>query len=379
MRSNVGREHKKLERIANIDIAVLAKASIKPQNVDEIFFGNVLSANLGQNPARQCALGAGIHEGVIATTINKVCASGMKSVILGTQTIWTGKADIVIAGGTESMSNVPYYSPQIRTGAKYGHQQLIDGLVRDGLADAYDSQAMGISAELCAKEYQFTREQQDDYAISSYTRAQDSAKQGFFKDEITPIEVSGGRGNPNKIVDIDDEIKNLNTEKLRTVKAVFQPQNGTVTAPNSSPISDGAAAIVLLSERKVRELGIKPLARIIGWGEAAQKPEWFTTTPAIAIPKALQHASIDASEVDFYEINEAFSVVALANLKLLNLDKSKVNVHGGAVAMGHPLGASGARIICTLTNVLGLKKGKIGVAAICNGGGGASAIVIERL
>ncbi|OLL25471.1 Acetyl-CoA acetyltransferase [Neolecta irregularis DAH-3] len=353
--------------------SALKKTNINPEDVEEVIFGNVLSANLGQNPARQCALGAGIHDGVVATTVNKVCASGMKAAILGAQSI------IVVVGGTESMSNTPYYSQQTRTGAKYGHQQLVDGVIRDGLSDAFDGQAMGIAAELCAKTHHFTREQQDDYAINSYTKAQKSVKEGLFKEEIAPIKVSGGRGNPDRVIDVDDEIKNLIPEKLRTVRPVFQPKDGTVTAPNASPISDGGSAIILISAKKVQELGIKPIARILGWGEAAQKPELFTTSPVPAIQKALKHASIDASQVDFYEINEAFSVVALANLKLLKLEADKVNVLGGAVAMGHPLGSSGSRIVCTLVNVLGLKSGKIGVAAICNGGGGASAVVIERL
>jgi len=359
--------------------AALTKVPIEAPQVEEVFFGNVLSANVGQNPARQCALGAGLQDTTVCTTINKVCASALKAIILGAQTIITGNADIIIAGGTESMSNTPYYSTTTRGGAKYGHQQLIDGIVRDGLSDAYDGRAMGFAAEDTATEHSFSREEQDDYAIACYQKAQKAAAEGLFKDEIAPIEVSGGRGKPNKVVDQDDEIKNLNIEKLRAVRPVFVPNGGTVTAPNASPISDGAAAVVLVSASALKKHNLTPLARIRGWADAAHAPNKFTTAPAVAIPKALAHAGIKAEEVDFYEINEAFSVVALANLKLLNLDKEKVNVNGGAVALGHPLGASGARIVATLVNVLKQRGGKIGVAGICNGGGGASALVIEAI
>jgi acetyl-CoA C-acetyltransferase len=292
----------------------------------------------------------------------------------------TGNADIVVAGGTESMSNVPHYLPVLRVGAKYGDQTLVDGVIKDGLTDAYSKEHMGLQGEECASDHGFNREQQDEYAIRSYQKAQAAVKGGLFTEEIAPIEVSGGRGKPNKVVDADDEPSNLNIEKLKAMRPAFLPAGkGTVTAPNASPLNDGAAAVVLVSERKLKELGIKPLAKILGWGDAAQKPSKFTTAPALAIPKALKHAGVEKSDVDAFEINEAFSVVALANMKLLGITEEKVNQHGGAVAIGHPLGASGARIVTTLLGVLREKKGKIGAAGICNGGGGASAIVIESL
>jgi len=359
--------------------AAVEKAGVKPSDVEEVFFGNVLSANLGQNPARQCAIGAGLSESTVCTTVNKVCASGMKAVILGAQTIMTGNANIVVAGGTESMTNVPYYVPTARGGARFGHQQIIDGVLKDGLTDAFDDKHMGLAAEQCAADHSLSRDEQDEYAIKSYQKAQAAQAEGLFKDEIAPVEVSGGRGKPNKIVDTDDEPKNLNIEKLKSVRPAFQPNGGTVTAPNASPINDGASALVLVSASKLKELGLTPVAKILGWADAAQAPIRFTTAPTLAIPKAIKHAGIDASQVDFYEINEAFSVVALANLKLLGLPAEKVNVHGGAVALGHPLGASGARVVTTLIHVLKHKKGRIGVAGICNGGGGASAIVVEAL
>ncbi|RDW87693.1 acetyl-coa acetyltransferase-like protein [Coleophoma crateriformis] len=362
-----------------IKAAVERVPEIKPEQVEEVFYGNVLSANLGQNPARQCAIAGGLTEGVVCTTVNKVCASGMKAIILGAQTIMTGNADIVVAGGTESMSNVPHYLPTLRTGAKYGDQTLIDGVTKDGLTDAYDKLHMGMAGEECAADHSITREQQDEYAIKSYQKAQKATEAGLFKTEIVPVEVSGGRGKPNITIEKDDEVKNLNIEKLKAMRPAFKPNGGTVTAPNAAPLNDGAAAVVLVSEAKLKELGLKPLAKILGWGDAEQKPSKFTTAPALAIPKAIKHAKIDAASVDAYEINEAFSVVALANMKLLGLDESKVNVHGGSVAIGHPLGCSGARIITTLIGVLREQKGKIGVAGICNGGGGASAIVIESL
>lgn len=358
--------------------AVERVPEIKPEDVEEVFVGNVLSANLGQNPARQCALGAGLPESTVATTVNKVCASGTKAIILGAQTIMTGNADIVVAGGTESMSNAPHYLPVLRNGAKYGNQTLVDGVLKDGLTDAYGKQEhMGLQGEECAQDHSITREQQDEYAINSYQKAQKATEAGLFKAEIVPVEVSGGRGKPNVIVDTDDEVKNLNIEKLKAMRPAFQPNGGTITAPNAAPINDGASALVLVSEAKVKELGLKPLAKILGWADAAQKPSKFTTAPALAIPKAIKHAGIDASQVDAYEINEAFSVVALANLKLLGLDASKVNINGGSVAIGHPLGCSGARIVTTLIHVLKEQKGKIGVVGICNGGGGASALVVE--
>lgn len=292
----------------------------------------------------------------------------------------TGNADIIVAGGAESMSNAPHYLPTMRTGAKFGNQSLVDGVLRDGLSDAYGKQEhMGLQGEECARDHGFNREEQDDYAIQSYQRAQKAQKEGGFDWEIAPVEVPGPRGKPGTTVDRDEEPKNLNIEKLKSMKPAFIPNGGTVTAPNASPLSDGAAAVVLVSEEKMKELGIKPLAKILGWGDAAQQPSKFTTAPALAIPKALKHAGVKQEEVDAFEINEAFSVVALANMKLLGLTDEKVNVHGGAVAIGHPLGGSGARIVTTLLGVLRAQKGKTGCVGICNGGGGASALVIESM
>ena len=312
--------------------------------------------------------------------MNKVCASSVKAIVLGAQTIITGNADIVVAGGAESMSQCPHYLPNMRTGAKFGDQSLVDGVLRDGLTDAYGKKEhMGLQGEECARDHDFNREQQDDYAIQSYQRAQAAQKAGAFDFEIAPIEIPGARGKPGTMVDTDDEPKNLNIQKLRSMKPAFIPDKGTVTAPNASPLSDGAAAVVLVSEAKLKELNIMPLAKILGWGDAAQAPSKFTTAPALAIPKALKHAGLKLEDVDAFEINEAFSVVALANMKLLGLTDEKVNVHGGAVALGHPLGASGARIVTTLLGVLKAKNGKIGCVGICNGGGGASALVLESM
>ena len=292
----------------------------------------------------------------------------------------TGNADIVVAGGAESMSQCPHYLPNMRTGAKFGDQKLVDGVLRDGLTDAYGKKEhMGLQGEECAQDHDFTREQQDDYAIQSYERAQAADKEGLFDFEIAPVELPGVRGKPGVTVSKDDEHKNLVADKLRSIKPAFKTDGGTVTAPNASPLSDGAAAVVLMSEEKMKELGVKPLAKILGWGDAAKQPSKFTTAPALAIPKALKHAGVRLEDVDAFEINEAFSVVALANMKLLGITDEKVNIHGGAVALGHPLGASGARIVTTLLGVLKAKKGKIGCVGICNGGGGASALVIESL
>ncbi|KAJ3042704.1 erg10, acetyl-CoA C-acetyltransferase [Rhizophlyctis rosea] len=277
------------------------------------------------------------------------------------------------------MSNVPYYLPKQRFGSKYGHQEVVDGLLKDGLTDVYGNYAMGVAAEICAKEYTISREDQDNYAINSYQKAQAATNDKLFADEIVPVEIPGARGKPGKTITTDDEVANLNPEKLRAVKPAFQPNNGTVTAPNSSTLSDGAAAIIVVSSDKVRELGLTPIARIRGWGDAAREPEFFTVAPALAVPKALAHANVSLESVDYFEVNEAFSVVALANQKLLNLDSTKLNAFGGAVALGHPLGASGARIVATLINVLNKKGGKIGCAGICNGGGGASALVVELI
>ncbi|ORY08222.1 acetyl-CoA acetyltransferase IB [Clohesyomyces aquaticus] len=359
--------------------AAVERAGIKPEDVEEVFMGNVLSANLGQNPARQCAIGAGLLESVVCTTVNKVCASSIKALIIGAQTIITGNADIVVAGGTESMSNTPHYLPNMRTGAKFGDQSLVDGVLKDGLTDAYKKEHMGLQGEECADDHGFNRENQDDYCIRSYKKANEAQEAGHFKEEITPVQISGGRGKPMITIDADDEPKNFNESKTRTLRPVFKPKDGSVTAANASPLSDGAAALVLVSEAALKKHNLKPMAKILGWGDAAQNPSKFTTAPALAIPKALKHANIEQGAVDAFEINEAFSVVALANMKLLGLTEDKVNLHGGAVALGHPLGASGARITTTLLGVLRQKKGKIGCAGICNGGGGASAIVIESL
>ncbi|KAF8933430.1 Thiolase, N-terminal domain-containing protein [Dissophora ornata] len=357
----------------------LKKVDIKPEQVEEIYFGNVLSAGLGQNPARQVAIGAGLPNTIVSTTVNKVCASSMKAVMLAAQTIQTGQADIVIAAGGESMSNVPYYLPKMRFGAKYGHQEVIDGVQKDGLTDVYNNYAMGVAADETAEEHQISREEQDDYAINSYKRAQAATEAGLFKDEIVPVVIPGARGKPDTVVSTDDEVKNLNEAKLRAMRPAFKSNGGTVTAPNSSPISDGAVAIVLISGEKARELNIPVLALIRGSADAEQDPSRFTTAPSLAVPKALKRAGLTAEQVDFYELNEAFSVVACANMKILGLTSDKVNVNGGAVALGHPLGCSGARVIATLVSVLHQKNAKIGVAGICNGGGGASAVVIERV
>ncbi|KAL0078722.1 Thiolase, N-terminal domain-containing protein [Phycomyces blakesleeanus] len=367
-------------KLGSIAIAdAIKKVNLPIDAVEEVIFGCVLSAGLGQNPARQAALGAGLKEETIATTVNKVCASAMKAVMMGAQSIALGNADVIVAGGMESMSNVPYYLPKQRFGATYGNAEVVDGIVKDGLTDVYNAYLMGVAAEECATEYKITREQQDDFAIESYKRAQAAFAQGNYKDEIVPVTVSGGRGKPDRVVVQDDEVAKLNEEKLRAVRPAFVPKDGTVTAPNSSPLSDGAAAIVLVSKDAAEKYGLTLIAKISGWADAAQAPARFTTSPSLAIPKAIKHAGLKESDISFYEINEAFSVVACANAKILGLPADKVNVWGGAVAMGHPLGCSGARVIVTLTSVLKQKGGKYGVAGICNGGGGASAIVIERL
>ncbi|KAG0340414.1 erg10, acetyl-CoA C-acetyltransferase [Podila humilis] len=357
----------------------LKKTSIQPEQVDELFFGNVLSAGLGQNPARQVAIGSGLPKTTISTTVNKVCASSMKAVMLAAQTIQTGQADIVIAAGAESMSNTPYYLPKMRFGAKYGHQEVLDGVQKDGLTDVYYNYSMGVAAEETADEYQITREAQDDFAVDSYKRAQAATAAGRFNNEIIPVVIPGTRGKPDTIVTTDDEIVNLNEAKLRAMRSAFRATGGTVTAPNSSPISDGACALVLISGAKARELNIPVLALIRGSADAEQDPSRFTTAPSLAIPKAIKRAGLTPEQVEFYEINEAFSVVACANMKILGLTSENVNVNGGAVAMGHPLGCSGGRVIVTLVNVLQQRDAKIGVAGICNGGGGASAVVIERV
>lgn len=350
------------------------RAGIDPVQVGEVFFGNVLSAGLGQAPATQAARFAGLPD-IPATTVNKVCASGTKSIMLAAQGISLGNNGMVVAGGMESMSNVPYYLDNARSGYRLGHGQLTDGLIKDGLWDVYNDYHMGAAAELCAAECGISREEQDTYAVASYRRAQAAEMAGKFKDEIVPVEITGRKGELSTI-HTDDEIHAVNFEKIPSLKPVFK-KDGTVTAANASTLNDGAAALVLAGKDKLDELGLQPLARIRGYADAQQAPEWFTTAPSKAIPHALEHAGISLSEVDYFEINEAFSVVSLANNKALSLDASRVNVNGGAVALGHPLGASGARIVVTLLSVLRQNNGRIGVAGICNGGGGASALVVE--
>ncbi|GMQ23493.1 acetyl-CoA C-acyltransferase [Algoriphagus sp. oki45] len=355
----------------------LAKSGVAADQVQEVFMGNVISANLGQAPARQAAIGAGIGYQVPCTTINKVCASGMKAVMFAAQSIMLGINDVVVAGGMESMSNVPFYVPKARFGYKYGNAELVDGLVKDGLFEVYYKFPMGNCADNTAKEMNISREDQDAYAIQSYQRAAGAWAKGMFKDEVVPVELIGRKGE-TILIDEDEEYKNVMFDKIPTLRPVFD-KNGTVTAANASTMNDGASALVLVSKEKAEELGLKPLAKIRGFADAATDPLWFTTAPALAIPKALKHAGVSSDEVSYYEINEAFSAVALANQRELKLDLDRINVFGGAVSLGHPLGASGARIIATLNSVLHQKSGEIGVAGICNGGGGASALVIEKM
>jgi acetyl-CoA C-acetyltransferase len=356
--------------------AVIEKAGIKPEDVQELYMGNVLSANLGQAPATQAAKYAGLPD-IPATTINKVCASGTKALMLAAQSIALGEKDIIVAGGMESMSNVPYYLDKARSGYRLGHGQITDGLVKDGLWDVYNDFHMGTAADLCATECNVSREDQDAYAIESYTRCQTAHTNGHFKQEIVPLELKDKKGNVT-VINQDEEPFLVKFDKITGLKPVFS-KDGTVTAANASTLNDGAAALVLMSAEKAKELGLKPLARILGYADAQQAPEKFTTSPAKAIPLALERAGKTIAEVDFFEINEAFSVVSLANNRALSLNAAQVNVNGGAVAMGHPLGASGARIIVTLLSVLEQNDGMIGVAGICNGGGGASAVVLERI
>jgi len=356
--------------------SAIEKSGLKPDQVQEVYMGNVLSANVGQAPATQAAIFAGLPS-LPATTINKVCASGMKAIMLGAQSIALGQNDIVAAGGMESMSNVPYYLDKARNGYKLGNGQLTDGLIKDGLWDVYNDYHMGSAAELCAVECNVTREEQDAFAVESYKRAQKAQSEGKFKAEITPVELKDKKGEITLFSD-DEEPKAVKFDKILTLKPVFK-KDGTVTAANASSLNDGAAAVVLMSADKAAELGIKPLAKIISYADAQQAPEWFTTAPSKAIPLALHRAGLSSDQMDYFEINEAFSVVSIANNKLLNLDPAKVNVNGGAVSIGHPLGASGARIIVTLLHVLKQNNGKYGAAGICNGGGGASAMIIENL
>ncbi|XP_074357837.1 acetyl-CoA acetyltransferase 2-like [Apium graveolens] len=355
----------------------LKRANVDPALVQEVFFGNVLSANLGQAPARQAALGAGLPNTVVCTTVNKVCASGMKATMLAAQSIQLGVNDIVVAGGMESMSNVPKYIAEARKGSRFGHDSLVDGLLKDGLWDVYNDFAMGSAAEICAERHGVSREDQDNFAIQSFERGIAAQNEGAFAWEIAPVEIPGGRGRPSTIVDKDEGLGKFDAAKLKKLRPSFKENGGTVTAGNASSLSDGGAALVLVSGETAVRLGLEVIAKISGYGDAAQSPELFTTSPALAIPKAISNAGIEASQVDFYEINEAFAVVALANQKLLDLNPEKINIHGGAVALGHPLGCSGARILVTLLGVLKKKNAKYGVAGVCNGGGGASALVLE--
>ena len=354
----------------------VSRAGISPSMVEEVYMGNVLSAGLGQAPATQAATFAGIPDTVPSTTINKVCASGMKAIMLASQSIALGQREIIIAGGMESMSNVPYYIDKARSGYRLGHGQLIDGMLKDGLWDVYNDYHMGNAAELCARECNISRAEQDEFAISSYQRSQKAIANGKFKQELVPVEFSI-RGKMN-VIDTDEEPSQVNFDKISGLKPVFDKE-GSITAANASSLNDGASAVVLMSAEKAAELGLRPLARILGYADAQQAPEWFTTSPAKAIPLALKMAGKTLADVDFFEINEAFSVVAIANNQLLKIDPEKVNIYGGAVSLGHPLGSSGSRIIVTLCSILKQEGGKIGVAGICNGGGGASAMVIENL
>jgi acetyl-CoA C-acetyltransferase len=355
----------------------LKKINLDAKQIQEVFFGNVISGGLQQAPATQVAVAAGLGYEIPCTLVNKVCASGMKAIMLGAQSIMLGHNDVVLTGGMESMSNIPYYLMKARYGFKYGNGEVLDGLTYDGLTDVYNRCAMGVCADNTAKEMSITRQEQDAYAINSYKRSAAAWAAGKFKDEIVPVEIVGKKGDVTLFAE-DEEYKNVNFDKIPGLKPVFTKE-GTVTAANASTINDGAAAVILMSKEKAKELGLTPIAKILGFADAAQDPMWFTTTPALAIPKAMKMAGVDKKDVGYYEINEAFSAVALANNKLLSLDPEKVNIYGGAVSLGHPLGASGARITITLANVLKQNNATIGVAGICNGGGGASAIVIERM
>lgn len=355
----------------------LEKAGVEAKEVDEVFMGNVVSAGLGQAPARQAAIFAGISNEVPCTTINKVCSSGMKSIMIAAQNIMLGNGDLIVAGGMESMTNIPFYMPKARYGQGYGHGQILDGLVLDGLTDVYNQSAMGVCADQTAKKYEISREEQDAFAIKSYKRSANSSESGLFKQEIVPVSVPQRKGDPIEVTE-DEEFKRVKFEKIPSLRPVFTKE-GTVTAANASTINDGASALILASEEKVKALGLKPLAKIVSFADAAHEPEWFTTAPTKAAPLALKRAGMTMNDVDFLEVNEAFAVVTLAFTKVLDVDVEKTNVFGGAVSLGHPLGASGARIVTTLNNVLQSKKASVGLAAICNGGGGASAMIIERV
>jgi acetyl-CoA C-acetyltransferase len=355
----------------------IEKAGIDGKEVQEVYMGSVLQANLGQGPARQAAKFAGLPDTVQCTTLNKVCASGMKAIMVGAQSIMCGDAEVVVAGGMENMSQVPFYSENLRWGNKYGNVSLIDGLAKDGLTDVYHNYAMGNAADMCAKECNISRETQDAFAIESYKRSEAAWKAGKFSDEIVPVEIPQRKGDP-VVFKEDEEYKNVRFDKIPELKGAFSKE-GTATAANSSTMNDGAAALVLMSKEKAEKLGVKPLAIIRGYADAEQAPEWFTTTPSIAVPKAVAKAGLKMENIDYFELNEAFSVVGLVNIQKMKLDAAKVNVNGGAVSLGHPLGCSGARIVVTLLHVLKQNKGKFGAAGICNGGGGASALVIESV
>ncbi|MCB9046781.1 MAG: acetyl-CoA C-acyltransferase [Chitinophagales bacterium] len=355
----------------------IEKAGVAPEEVNEVFMGCVMQANLGQAPARQAALFAGLPNSIPCTTVNKVCASGMKAVMQGAQAIMLGDADVVVAGGMESMSNVPFYNDKVRWGNKYGNITLIDGLAKDGLTDVYNNYPMGNAAELCASECNISREAQDEFAVESYKRSQASVEGGKFDNEIIPVEIPQRKGDPIVFAK-DEEPFNVKFDKIPALKSAFT-KDGSVTAANASTMNDGAAALVLMSKEKAEALGLKPIAKIKGYADAAQAPEWFTTSPALAVPKAVAKAGLKMEDISYYELNEAFSVVGLVNMEKMNLKPEQVNVNGGAVAMGHPLGASGARILVTLINVLEQNNAKYGAAGICNGGGGASAVVIEKM
>lgn len=358
-------------------IEIVKSAGINPDDVQEVVFGNVLTAGIGQAPARQAAMKAGLSELTPCTTVNKVCASGMKAIMIGTDQIRLGEADIIVAGGMESMSNVPYYLQKHRFGSKLGHGEVQDGIIKDGLWDVYKDFHMGNAAEICARECNISREDQDEYAITSYKRATEAHEKGYFEDEVITMKVKDRKGKVTE-VRMDEELKKVNYDKIPQLSPVFQKE-GTVTAANASSINDGAAAVLLMSEERAKEMGLNPIAKILSQASAAKAPEWFTTAPADAIPKALKRAGVDKNDIDLFEINEAFSVVSLANNQILELDPAKVNIHGGAVSIGHPIGCSGARIMVTLMHALKRTGKSLGCAGICNGGGGASSMVIEML
>jgi acetyl-CoA C-acetyltransferase len=357
--------------------SALNKINLDPNLVEELYMGNVISAGLGQAPAKQCAIYAGLGSNIPCTTINKVCSSGMKSIMIAAQSIKSGDAEIIVAGGMESMSNIPFYMPKARNGYKFGHGKIFDGLVLDGLTDVYSENVMGVCGELCAEKMHISRDEQDDFAIESYRRSKQAWENDSFKNEVSPIDIPQRKGDSITMKE-DEEFKNVKLEKIKKLRTVFK-KNGTITAGNASTLNDGAAALVLMSEEKAIELNIKPLAKIISFSDASQEPEWFTTSPSKAIPLALKKANLKINDIDYWELNEAFAVVGIANTKELKLNPEKVNIYGGAVSLGHPLGCSGTRIITTLLSVLHNNNAKFGGAGICNGGGGASAMIIEKL